>query len=43
MDTEEKANIMVPIDTEEVNKHHNGENQEYLVSATPILADVFIS
>ena len=30
-------------DTEEVNKHHNGENQEYLVSATPILADVFIS
>ena len=26
-----------------VNKHHNGETQEYLICAIPILADVFIN
>jgi uncharacterized protein (DUF362 family) len=30
-------------DYKEVNKHHCGERQEYLICATPIMADVFIS
>ncbi len=30
-------------DTTVVNAHHRGETQEYLVCATPILADVFIN
>lgn len=30
-------------DTSVVNRHHCGETQEYLVCATPILADVFIN
>ena len=29
-------------DFETVNKHHHGEIQEYLICATPVLADVFI-
>jgi uncharacterized protein (DUF362 family) len=30
-------------DDEEVNRHHNGTNQEYLICSTPIMADVVIS
>lgn len=30
-------------DYHEVNKHHQKETQEYLICATPVLADVFIS
>lgn len=30
-------------DTRVVNEHHRGETQEYLVCATPIMADVFIN
>jgi uncharacterized protein (DUF362 family) len=30
-------------DYQEVNKHHTGTTQEYLICKTPILADVFIS
>ncbi|GHV04224.1 hypothetical protein FACS189416_2090 [Bacteroidia bacterium] len=30
-------------DYKELNRHHTGETQEYLICATPIMADVFIS
>ena len=30
-------------DQNSVNSHHQGETQEYLISATPIIADVFIN
>ena len=30
-------------DTQVVNQHHCGETQEYLIAATPIMADVFIN
>lgn len=30
-------------DYKTLNKHHQGETQEYLICATPVLADVFIS
>ena len=38
-----REKVIILEQTEELNKHHQGTIQEYLLCATPIMADVVIS